>query len=158
MPDLDTLSERVRTLERTLTGGEMPELQDDAELRRTTADLTTRMDDLEAELAELDAAVQALRGYVGNIRAVNADVERRADAALAIAEAQQCDSDFSGDDVLKYGTSGDDFETGSNRNSSEMGSNPDRTNITASSEPRRHDHEKSTMDERSLTTRLRELL
>ncbi len=50
-------------------------------------ELTARMDELEARLDELDAATQAVRGYVGGVRAVNRDVERRADLALAKIES-----------------------------------------------------------------------
>ena len=39
-------------------------------------------DTLFDRLAELEAAVQALRGYVGSVRAVNEDVEQRADLAV----------------------------------------------------------------------------
>lgn len=46
-----------------------------------------RLDDLETRVAELEAAVQALRGYVGSVRAINEDVERRADRALRKAES-----------------------------------------------------------------------
>jgi hypothetical protein len=41
---------------------------------------------VEKRVAELEAATQALRGYVGNVRSVNERVEERADAALARAE------------------------------------------------------------------------
>jgi hypothetical protein len=41
---------------------------------------------LEDRVAELEAAVQALRGYAGSVRAVNDRVEERADAAVATAE------------------------------------------------------------------------
>jgi hypothetical protein len=49
--------------------------------------LERRVADLEATVEELEAGVQAVRGYAGNVRAVNRDVERRASAALAKAEA-----------------------------------------------------------------------
>ncbi len=45
-----------------------------------------RIADLEATVAELDGAVQALRGYVGNVNHVNQEVERRANAAIAAVE------------------------------------------------------------------------
>jgi hypothetical protein len=41
---------------------------------------------LEDRVAELEAAVQALRGYAGSVRAVNDRVEERADAAVATAD------------------------------------------------------------------------
>lgn len=40
-------------------------------------------------VSELEAAVQALRGYTGSVRAVNDRVEERADAALATVETLQ---------------------------------------------------------------------
>jgi len=45
-----------------------------------------RVDDLEDRLAELEAAVQALRGYAGSVRSVNEGVRERADAAAAAVE------------------------------------------------------------------------
>lgn len=92
MSDRETLDERLRAVERALTDrDEPPDRSDEAELRRTVTDVAARVDDLETRLNELDSAVQALRGYVGNIRAVNAEVERRADAALAKAETNRRD-------------------------------------------------------------------
>lgn len=45
-----------------------------------------RLDALERRVRELEAATRALRGYVGDRRAVAASVERRADAALAAVD------------------------------------------------------------------------
>lgn len=42
---------------------------------------------LTERVAELEAAVQALRGYAGSVRAVNDRVEERADAAVATTES-----------------------------------------------------------------------
>ena len=53
--------------------------------RRVEA-LEARLADAESRLDDLAAATQALRGYVGGVRAVNREVERRADAALAAVE------------------------------------------------------------------------
>ena len=50
------------------------------------ADVEERLDALEARVDELDAAVQAVRGYVGGVDAVGERVERRANLALAKAE------------------------------------------------------------------------
>lgn len=85
----DRLEERVRALERTVTDGEyeLTELTEEVAARERLGDLETEAANLADRVAELEAATQALRGYVGNIRAVNQDVERRADAALAKAES-----------------------------------------------------------------------
>ncbi|MGA9401309.1 DUF7310 family coiled-coil domain-containing protein [Haladaptatus sp.] len=153
MPDLETLSERVSTLERTVTDGEMPELQDDVELRRMTTELTARLDELEAKQDELEAAILALRGYVGDVRAVNADVERRADAALATAE--DCQDRLETHESCNSRPSHTDF----NRTPPEQGSDTDpqsRSEIPPLESTRPDDHAES--NERSLMTRLRELL
>ncbi|MUV51248.1 hypothetical protein [Haloarcula sp. CBA1122] len=85
MTDIETLAERLRTVERAVTDGttEFPEVTELAELESRVATVEQRIDDIDERTAELEAATQALRGYVGNIRAVNEDVEQRADAALA---------------------------------------------------------------------------
>ncbi|NEU57549.1 hypothetical protein [Halorussus sp. MSC15.2] len=88
MSDHDALDERLRAVERTLTDDDcdLTDLRSAAELTGSVETLAERLDDAEDRLDELDAATQALRGYVGNVRAVNDSVERRADAALAKAE------------------------------------------------------------------------
>jgi hypothetical protein len=93
MPDDDALAERLDAVERTLTDEDLavPDLGDAAELTREVESLSARLDDVEERLDDLDAATQALRGYVGNVRAVNEEVERRADAALAKAESVEAD-------------------------------------------------------------------
>lgn len=87
MPDPDDLAARVAAIERTLTDGHaLSDLPDGAELAESVDALEERVDRIERRLDDLDAATQALRGYVGNVRSVNRDVERRADAALAAVE------------------------------------------------------------------------
>jgi hypothetical protein len=83
--DLET---RIDALERAITDGE-----GDFDDVRAAAETGARLDDLETDLGELqdrvcelEAATQALRGYVGNVRAVNEDVASTADAALEKAE------------------------------------------------------------------------
>lgn len=73
----DSLHERIDTIERMLTGRE----------DSTLDELPERIAALEMQVAELEASVQALRGYVGNIQHVNSEVERRADRALAAIES-----------------------------------------------------------------------
>jgi hypothetical protein len=83
--DRDRLSARLDAVERTLAGRE-----DDADPGGDddpgSAALAERLDDVEARVAEVEAGLQAVRGYVGGVEAVNDDVERRADAALATAD------------------------------------------------------------------------
>jgi len=88
MSELDAIDDRLRAVERALTGSDdaLTDLESSAELTDRTDDLARRVDELEERLDELDAATQALRGYVGNVRAVNEDVAERADAALAAVE------------------------------------------------------------------------
>lgn len=83
----ERFDERLRAVERALTGSDaaVADLGDDAAAAAERAELESRLDDLEARVEELEAATQALRGYAGSIRAVNREVERRADLALARA-------------------------------------------------------------------------
>ncbi|WP_324663116.1 DUF7310 family coiled-coil domain-containing protein [Haloarcula sediminis] len=88
MTDVETLEERVSTVERAVTDGDhkFPAVDDLAELTERVAALEDRVAELDERADELDAATQALRGYVGNVRSVNERVEGRADAALAATE------------------------------------------------------------------------
>jgi chromosome segregation ATPase len=88
MPDEDTLERRLRAIERTLTDGdhEVTAIRDAGDRIDRIEALESRLTDVEDRLADLDAGTQALRGYVGNVRSVNEDVEQRADAALAAVE------------------------------------------------------------------------
>lgn len=86
---MDELEARIEALERAVTEGEhdLSELATAGETRERVAAVEADVDDLADRVAQLEAATQALRGYVGNVRAVNNDIERRADAALAKAES-----------------------------------------------------------------------
>ncbi|MDQ2073102.1 DUF7310 family coiled-coil domain-containing protein [Haloarcula sp. NS06] len=88
MTDIETLAERLRTVERAVTDGttEFPEVTNLAELENRMDTVEQRIDDIDERTAEIEAATQALRGYVGNIRTVNEDIEQRADAALAATD------------------------------------------------------------------------
>ena len=72
--DRETLKRRLEAVERALSEEEPIER-------------ANRIDELESRVVELEAAVQALRGYVGSVRAVNEEIELRADRALRKAEA-----------------------------------------------------------------------
>ena len=84
----DQLEERVTALERAVTDGEgdAAALAEAAVTAERLEALETTVEDLEDRVAELEAATQALRGYVGNVRAVNREVEERADLALSRVE------------------------------------------------------------------------
>lgn len=86
---MDELETRIEALERAVTEGDhdLSELAAEGETRDRLAAAEADLGDLADRVAELEAATQALRGYVGNVRAVNRDVEKRADAALAKAES-----------------------------------------------------------------------
>jgi len=81
------LAERLRAVERAITGTDdaVVDLGDEAAAAAERDALSERLDDLESRVTELEAATQAIRGYVGSIRSVNQAVERRADLALAEA-------------------------------------------------------------------------
>ncbi|EMA06818.1 hypothetical protein SAMN05443574_105248 [Haloarcula vallismortis] len=88
MTDIETLAERLRTVERAVTDGttEFPDVTELAELENRVDTVEQRVDDIDERTTELEAATQALRGYVGNVRTVNEDIEQRADAALAATD------------------------------------------------------------------------
>ncbi|ESS04828.1 MAG: hypothetical protein A07HR67_00449 [uncultured archaeon A07HR67] len=88
------LDERLAAVERALTETDRPPA--DIAERAAAADereaLGDRLAALESRVTELEAAVQAVRGYAGAIRAVNREVEQRADLALARATAARTEA------------------------------------------------------------------
>jgi len=88
MSERETLDRRLRAVERTLTGDEqdLDQLQEAGELAGRVEQVETELEAQQRQIEELEAATQALRGYVGNVRAVNSDVEQRADAAVAAVD------------------------------------------------------------------------
>ncbi|WP_332898333.1 DUF7310 family coiled-coil domain-containing protein [Haladaptatus sp. CMSO5] len=88
MTEIDALEERLSAVERTLTDTDQPvsDLEHVAALTQRIDAVTDRLDTIDERLDRLDAAVQAVRGYVGQQKAVNDDVEQRADAALAAVD------------------------------------------------------------------------
>jgi hypothetical protein len=84
----EPLEARLAALERAVTDGDgdLTALASDADLTNRVDQAEARLEDLERQLTDLEAATQALRGYVGNVRSVNRDVEQRADAALAAVD------------------------------------------------------------------------
>lgn len=86
---MEDLRERVEAVERALTdgNGELRALAEGAASADRVEELSNEVASLQDEVAELSAATQALRGYVGNVRSVNESVEERADAAVAAVDA-----------------------------------------------------------------------
>lgn len=84
----DTLEDRLAAVERALTDDDhdLATLAAEGEAANRLGAVEDDLDTLRDRVDELDAATQALRGYVGNIRAVNEDVRERADLALDVAE------------------------------------------------------------------------
>ncbi|MFW5965775.1 MAG: DUF7310 family coiled-coil domain-containing protein [Halodesulfurarchaeum sp.] len=90
MPQRRTIEERLAALERRLDA-EAATIGSVSDTRsgKSATNVEQRSDRLlalEETVAELEASVQALRGYVGNVEHVNESVERRANAALAAVE------------------------------------------------------------------------
>lgn len=98
MPDEETLDRRLRAVERSLTDGDhdLDALRDAATRIERVESLERWLADTEDRVTELEAATQALRGYVGSVRSVNEDVEQRADAALAAVERLEAQIDGGG--------------------------------------------------------------
>ena len=88
MTDPDVLERRLAAVERTLVDGDCPpeSLPEAGTVAEDIDRLDARLEDVETRVAELEGATEALRGYVGNVRSVNEDVERRADAAVATVD------------------------------------------------------------------------
>jgi len=86
--DRDDLTDRLAAVERRLTDGETPvdPATDVDALAARVEELETGLRDVDERVDELERGVQALRGYVGGVEAVNDDVERRAEAALAAVD------------------------------------------------------------------------
>lgn len=126
MPDRDELDRRLRSVERTLSGDDhdLESLRETGELADRIETLESTLAEAESRIAELEAATQALRGYVGNVRSVNEDVERRADAALIAVDRleQQFEGEVSRDGApgertqpSRRGKNSDGCSSGANR-------------------------------------------
>lgn len=84
MDDGRSLRERVDALERAVTDGHTDDgLPDAARTAARVDDLEATVEEMDDRLAELEAAMQALRGFAGGVRAIDDAVERRANAAVA---------------------------------------------------------------------------
>jgi hypothetical protein len=84
----ENCEQRLAALERALTDGDhdLSALADEAATADRLDALDAEVESLADRVTELEAATQALRGYVGNVRAVNEEVQQRADLAVSKAE------------------------------------------------------------------------
>jgi len=128
----DTLEQRVDALERALTDGRTTDgngLPQAAELEARLDELEATVETVDDRVRELEAAVQALRGFAGGVDAVDEAVERRANAAIARverleaelrettdggraagAESGRDDGDTAGPQSVRDGTNGRDAD------------------------------------------------
>jgi hypothetical protein len=97
----DDLTRRLEAVERAVTDGhtDLTSVADATDIATRLDAVERRLDEVETRLDETEAATQALRGYLGGVDGVSEAVERRADLALAKAEAVE-DAVFEGDDGL----------------------------------------------------------
>lgn len=94
MPERRTIDDRLSALERRLEDAPGADAETPATATANAGpadaapetDLEARIETLEAEIADLEAGLQAVRGYVGSVERVNESVERRANAAIAAVE------------------------------------------------------------------------
>jgi chromosome segregation ATPase len=84
--DDDPLAARLAAVERAVTDGEALDLSEAAAVQRQLDDVADDLETLTDRVDALEATVQSLHGYVGEIEHVNERVERRADAARAAVE------------------------------------------------------------------------
>lgn len=96
-PDPEALERRLEAVERAV--GEGTSDHGPASTPAVPEELTAQLDALEARVAELDAALQAVRGYLGGVDAVNEGVEARANAAVAAVERLERRLDEGGADT-----------------------------------------------------------
>ncbi|WP_198530010.1 DUF7310 family coiled-coil domain-containing protein [Halorubrum aethiopicum] len=124
--DRARLEERLDAVERTLTGTDrsVAGVVDGAAADAEREAIAERLDAIETRIEELEAATQAVRGYAGAIRAVNREVERRADLALARATAARGGASPVADASTDGGSVGDGGER-SGGGSPESGEIPD---------------------------------
>lgn len=106
-PPVEDLERRLAAVERAVTGSDRPitDLADAGDVADRLDDLEHRVATVEERLDDLAAASQAVRGYLGGVRVVNAEVERRADAALAAVE--RLETRLDGERADRPGPAGD---------------------------------------------------
>ncbi|MFC7213639.1 hypothetical protein ACFQO4_06025 [Saliphagus sp. GCM10025334] len=132
MTDTERLERRLAGVERALLEDERP-FDDIAEVAALDEDVTqfeARLEAHDRRIAEVEGSVQATSGFVDNVRHVNDDVERRANAALAAVDRleRRLDDLETGLEASppELDQPGDGRVSGSVASVSERGSGPDK--------------------------------
>lgn len=86
MPERRTIEARLRSVEEALSTDDRSTATLGATDGQQTAAFEDRLTAIEDRIAELEAGLQAVRGYVGQVDHVNQRVEQRANAAVAAVE------------------------------------------------------------------------
>lgn len=88
MTDVERIEQRLSAVERVVVDGDvsLEALSELSALTESVARLEERLEEQERRIATLEASVQSIDGYVGNVESVNDDVERHAAAAIATAD------------------------------------------------------------------------
>ncbi|GAB7094901.1 hypothetical protein JCM30237_20540 [Halolamina litorea] len=114
MVDSEDLERRLAAVERALGDGDDGAVGDnDIDAVSRGHDVDGRLDTLETRVEELDAALQAVRGFLGGVSAVNESVERRADAAVAAVDRLETEihGDTEGSIEERFGEDSDERAT-----------------------------------------------
>jgi chromosome segregation ATPase len=85
-PDEQTVERRLAAVERAVDLGSQSESDHLTKTDASQESLKEQVTELERRVEELEAAVQAVRGFLGGIDAVNEEVESRANTAVATVE------------------------------------------------------------------------
>jgi len=88
MSNFEQLEQRVEAVENAVTQG-TTEFEDIKEIAELTAELESmgkKLEKIEQRLAAVEGATQSLEGYVGNVKSVNGETEKQADAAVAAVD------------------------------------------------------------------------
>lgn len=117
MSDTETLAARLDAVERALVDGDgdLTDVQTATDLDERLTTVETRLDELAESMAEQEAALLAVRGYVGAVRSVNESVEQKADLALARTEGRD-ETDGAGPQSYEEGDRANPTDVGTRAN------------------------------------------
>lgn len=136
MTDVDRIEHRLAAVERALVDGEstLEDLSDLEAVVDRIERLESRLDEHERRLGTVQGTFQALEGFVGNVRSVNDDVERRADAAVATVDRLERRLDRLERRVSESGTD-DGLARIGDTNAARSSDSPSTSNTNGSDEP-----------------------